>query len=533
MADVVIPDDGSPPQARRRLGAGRADRDRGGLIPAGAGTTTGPCLGHRRRTAHPRRRGDDQATASSVAACVGSPPQARGRQVGHVAPGADVRLTPAGAGRTVPGFRPCCCRKAHPRRRGENTPAKARTAAMNGSPPQARGELCNAPPRPRPRRLTPAGAGRTRPRCSSRRSTAAHPRRRGENEHVPRTLSPWRGSPPQARGERRPRHRGHGARRLTPAGAGETARRRRPWPSTTAHPRRRGENASFVGCRCPKSGSPPQARGELPFFVNQGYEVRLTPAGAGRTRWSPRSARRTTAHPRRRGENHGIHTDPTDVHGSPPQARGELRRMELLMPGVRLTPAGAGRTQPPTRSTAARTAHPRRRGENAAAVRWPATVSGSPPQARGELGIGRADRGSDRLTPAGAGRTCPPPTRSTPGTAHPRRRGENCPLGATQNASSGSPPQARGEHRRPGVVRHGLRLTPAGAGRTPARPRAVWRAAAHPRRRGENRAGQTDRMSEYGSPPQARGERPRRSTPTAGQRLTPAGAGRTLADLPF
>ena len=361
---------------------------------------------------------------------------------------------------------PCEANADHPRRRGENFGHRVRIVRGDGSPPQARGEQ----PGPRLlrqcRRITPAGAGRTHSQACTWDTDPDHPRRRGENVWAGRPNTGPSGSPPQARGEHNLLARVLTNRRITPAGAGRTSARPPDPHRRQDHPRRRGENTIYDAPSAEAIGSPPQARGERVLAPVRRQRVRITPAGAGRTQLKTSPHRSPTDHPRRRGENGVAHYNGLIESGSPPQARGEPPTSRPGQPNPRITPAGAGRTVGIVLAGAFVPDHPRRRGENLLLGRHTCSPSGSPPQARGEqrlLDLGRRWR---RITPAGAGRTSTRPARGCRATDHPRRRGENCPDAPHPQSSNGSPPQARGEHRCQCGIDWRHRITPAGAGRT-------------------------------------------------------------------
>ena len=73
---------------------------------------------------HPRRCGENKTNITQLVHYLGSPPQVRGKQLDELQTEIDERITPAGAGKThnkeLSGIR---C-KDHPRRCGEN-PASA------------------------------------------------------------------------------------------------------------------------------------------------------------------------------------------------------------------------------------------------------------------------------------------------------------------------------------------------------------------------------------------------------------------------
>ena len=173
------------------------------------------------------------------------------------------RITPAGAGKTSPSETRRRLRKDHPRRCGENLVFPPKQAKKHGSPPQVRGKLFDLLAGCVNRRITPAGAGKTRCGQHQLDQFQDHPRRCGENiaGKIPKLHAS--GSPPQVRGKRLRCIMRSIARRITPAGAGKTISRR-PLPALCRdHPRRCGENPVAVFARVNVEGSPPQVRGKL------------------------------------------------------------------------------------------------------------------------------------------------------------------------------------------------------------------------------------------------------------------------------
>ena len=91
--------------------------------------------------------------------------------------------------------------------------------------------------------------------------------------------------------------------------------------------------------------------------------------------------------------------------GSPPQVRGK-RRFSVSVNGFnRITPAGAGKTNPVFNVDFAYRDHPRRCGENLPVARGGYYGLGSPPQVRGKPAHGSLSGWFRRITPAGAGKT--------------------------------------------------------------------------------------------------------------------------------
>ena len=212
-------------------------------------------------------------------------------------------ITPAGAGKTTPRVAHTRRRKDHPRRCGENTITFTRHFIFRGSPPQVRGKLQLATGLGKTVRITPAGAGKTI-HTGVRICTAEdHPRRCGENDFKLKSNRKEVGSPPQVRGKLANAELVKPAVRITPAGAGKTSQ---PWQISAAypdHPRRCGENYSplYIRARC--RGSPPQVRGKPSTYSRLPLWSRITPAGAGKTLLNAIQYALGEDHPRRCGEN--------------------------------------------------------------------------------------------------------------------------------------------------------------------------------------------------------------------------------------
>ena len=212
-----------------------------------------------------------------------------------------------------------------------------------------------------------------------------HPRRCGENVLVGFSHCDKPGSPPQVRGKLCFSGDDSCACRITPAGAGKTWHLWMKTAATEDHPRRCGENSLSRGVSNAILGSPPQVRGkQINSFINV-IVLRITPAGAGKTRVRNPLAVRERDHPRRCGENQTTDRGKGQFAGSPPQVRGKRRKDTQPRFATGITPAGAGKTHRLSRSA------------------W--EKLGSPPQVRGKRGGTRRPNESDGITPAGAGKT--------------------------------------------------------------------------------------------------------------------------------
>ena len=171
------------------------------ITPAGAGKTFGTNAKILTNSDHPRRCGENPTMKRAYRRTPGSPPQVRGKPLSLGIPVLYHRITPAGAGKTVLWSFSRCRRRDHPRRCGENVfksvgrhfcKGSPRRCGENenadlsglvgsGSPPQVRGKLHNISLTIHKIRITPAGAGKTAPKCQCPTQLEDHPRRCGEN----------------------------------------------------------------------------------------------------------------------------------------------------------------------------------------------------------------------------------------------------------------------------------------------------------------------------------------------------------------
>ena len=193
--------------------------------------------------AHPRGCGEHHGPASAGVRERGSSPRVRGKQPSTPSKSVKARLIPAGAGKTLIHSLELAPGSAHPRRCGENFSSASRAASYRGSSPQVRGKHSNTRLRHEPRRLIPAGAGKTWQGIVNVVTWAAHPRRCGENRDNDTQLDDYDGSSPQVRGKPYLVEETRTPGRLIPAGAGKTFVFDTWTTSPAAHPRRCGENA--------------------------------------------------------------------------------------------------------------------------------------------------------------------------------------------------------------------------------------------------------------------------------------------------
>ena len=228
-------------------------------------------------------RGEKVSAFNSAFAVQGSPPHARGK----AKDGETIKLydliTPACAGKSRHLPPALTLHRDHPRMRGE----KERTTPVHGgdlgSPPHARGKEHGFTPHTSGKGITPACAGKSPLRQSSRGTSRDHPRMRGEKRATDRLWYCCQGSPPHARGKV-PSGLAHSVLDgITPACAGKSCMAARDRAKAWDHPRMRGEKILAVHPSPGGMGSPPHARGKGPYSHQRHGKGGITPACAGKS----------------------------------------------------------------------------------------------------------------------------------------------------------------------------------------------------------------------------------------------------------
>ena len=153
---------GSPPRVRGKPQDRYAVSHAEGITPARAGKTGRHRPALRTAPDHPRACGENYHGAAALRPFKGSPPRVRGKPPLVERGAAQVRITPARAGKTSLRRPTVCCRRDHPRACGENDAGVAARARELGSPPRVRGKLDQPDFRPVLPGITPARAGKTR-----------------------------------------------------------------------------------------------------------------------------------------------------------------------------------------------------------------------------------------------------------------------------------------------------------------------------------------------------------------------------------
>ena len=191
------------------------------------------------------------------------------------------------------------------------------------------------------------------------------------------------GSSPLSRGIHPPVSAAQPPCRIIPALAGNTIVWAVSHGHETDHPRSRGEYLSPTLPSGPDLGSSPLSRG-IPSDAAEASPCHgIIPALAGNTRGAGSGTSRSPDHPRSRGEYCRAEPGGGTLHGSSPLSRGIRYREGDRCPGVRIIPALAGNTRPPSPATTGTRDHPRSRGEYLVGRRGDYRGPGSSPLSRG------------------------------------------------------------------------------------------------------------------------------------------------------
>ena len=219
------------------------------LIPAHAGKTTSTTMIGTNPAAHPRSRGENPPAVAWKVWSGGSSPLTRGKQPSPPSLCTETRLIPAHAGKTASSARPSRPSPAHPRSRGENASTPSGRLGGSGSSPLTRGKPCRRVRSDTDWGLIPAHAGKTPKRRAMRTTDQAHPRSRGENVHDGWSFRVVSGSSPLTRGKPPAIPPTARPTRLIPAHAGKTDNDAHARRVRRAHPRSRGENEHITDHR--------------------------------------------------------------------------------------------------------------------------------------------------------------------------------------------------------------------------------------------------------------------------------------------
>ena len=297
---------GSPPLARGTAPYTFLDTFLHGITPACAGNSLFFFILLHYKWDHPRLRGEQNLFHRPAPCGAGSPPLARGTEVNALLGMTKMGITPACAGNRIDKRANVNRTRDHPRLRGEQTPYTFLDTFLHG--------------------ITPACAGNSSLVLHNSKTSLDHPRLRGEQYAGVENAGKWMGSPPLARGTVGAEGKIQCRTGITPACAGNSDVPIAKIPSGKDHPRLRGEQISInnVNDRC--EGSPPLARGTDSLPAHRARGLRITPACAGNSRKPTAATYPVRDHPRLRGEQALHHHHARLLWGSPPLARGTVRR---------------------------------------------------------------------------------------------------------------------------------------------------------------------------------------------------------------
>ena len=216
--------------------------------------------------------------------------------------------------------------------------------------------------------------------------------------------------------------------------------------------------------------------------------------------------------------------------GSPPRARGRANHICVEDRCIGITPACAGKSRRKLQGSLRSKDHPRVRGEECKICLKMSLEIGSPPRARGRVVFLHVPVQALGITPARAGKSLSPKVMRYRSQDHPRACGEEPSTATVTEELEGSPPRVRGR----GVWRLGRsaggRITPARAGKSLPLSRSRCDRRDHPRACGEELDQYKNGLIPRGSPPRVRGRASRFRTHRRPLRITPARAGKSYGD---
>ena len=152
--------------------------------------------------------------------------------------------------------------------------------------------------------------------------------------------------------------------------------------------------------------------------------------------------------------------------GSPSRMRGKELHVGILLCGIGITPAYAGKRRREDGVTFRLEDHPRICGEKPLSLRWNCSSLGSPPHMRGKAREARNIWRLRWITPAYAGKRHDELGRRLEGQDHPRVCGEKVVPLVWMTCDIGSPPRMRGKATACAATMCHCGITPAYAGKS-------------------------------------------------------------------
>ena len=186
-------------------------------------------------------------------------------------------------------------------------------------------------------------------------------------------------------------------------------------------------------------------RGKEKRIISFTFDLRITPAYAGKRPVVAAVLNRVRDHPRLCGEKFVKSFKHVRTPGSPPPMRGKALMPESFVNQARITPAYAGKRIHHDRLNAVIRDHPRLCGEKFDRSLCFVAFAGSPPPMRGKAICRRMMKNAGRITPAYAGKSQLIVVFQNLLWDHPRLCGEKLEAYMAQQKASGSPPPMRGK----------------------------------------------------------------------------------------
>ena len=231
--------------------------------------------------------------------------------------------------------------------------------------------------------------------------------------------------------------------------------------------------------------------------------------------------------PAHAGKSGWLDLEPPTFAGSPPRMRGKGVVYVFVPEKLRITPAHAGKRFTASVTTSQSRDHPRVCGEKFTRMSVVASMRGSPPRMRGKDVEMIGEIVDIRITPAYAGKSPARPVTGHWRWDHLRVCGEKRFRNVWSSRIVGSPPHVRGKGDAAHRCRPWLGITPAHAGKRLYYSCALATLEDHPRMCGEKQISVIFSRDKYGSPPRMRGKAFPDTVPIVGVGITPAYAGKS------
>ena len=217
------------------------------------------------------------------------------------------------------------------------------------------------------------------------------------------------------------------------------------WSTRMDHPRLCGEKFICQHFQKRKPGSPPPMRGKVKLLDMLLSFSGITPAYAGKRLTLYKIWQTVRDHPRLCGEKFWFRAFPSTSVGSPPPMRGKDDLQKLFSVFFGITPAYAGKSFPFCFFWYVLRDHPRLCGEKCTKISYAICVIGSPPPMRGKGPLRQFQKHGVRITPAYAGKSVLPYPQQSHSQDHPRLCGEKVGGSMAELEVKGSPPPMRGK----------------------------------------------------------------------------------------